>query len=101
MFDNEGITEDQEVEIFWKLAQEGEIELTIQKDTLQLVAGSGSITKSFKVEFPISKGTGEYTLIAALDPDSKILERDKRNNFHELSLISHLQNLHRQQFDIL
>lgn len=85
-FDNEGITEDQEVEIFWKLAQEGEIELTIQKDTLQLVAGSGSITKSFKVEFPISKGTGEYTLIAALDPNSKILERDKRNNFHEIAL---------------
>ena len=85
-FNNEGITEDQEVEIFWKLAQEGEIELTIQKDVLQLEAGSGSITRTFNVEFPISKGTGEYTLTAVLDPDSKILERDKRNNFHATAL---------------
>jgi len=44
------------------------------------------ITKTFKVEFPISKGTGEYTLTAVLDPNSEILERDKRNNFHAIDL---------------
>ncbi len=86
-FDNEGITEDQEVEIFWKLAQENQIELTIQKDTLQLEAGSGSISRTFNLEFPLSKGAGEYTLTAVLDPNSQILERDKRNNFHAMELI--------------
>ncbi len=85
-FDNQGINEDQEIEIFWKLAQEGEVELTIQKDTLKLAAGSGNITETFRIEFPISKGTGAYTLTAVLDPDSKILERDKRNNFHAIDL---------------
>jgi hypothetical protein len=85
-FDNQGITEDQEVDIHWRLAQEGEIELTIKKDVLALKAGSGKITKTFNVEFPISKGTGAYTLTAVLDPESKILERDKRNNFYAQSI---------------
>ena len=85
-FDNEGITADQSVDIFWKLTREGEIELTIQKDVLELKAGTASVTQSFNVEFPISKGTGAYTLTAVLDPDSKIQERDKRNNFHTIDL---------------
>ncbi len=85
-FDNQGIIEDQTVEIHWKLAQEGELELTIQKDILEIKAGSGSITKILEVEFPISKGTGDYTLTAVLDPDSKIQERDERNNFHMIAL---------------
>ena len=85
-FDNQGITEDQTVDIHWRLAQAGELELTIQKDVLALTAGSGTINKTFKVEFPISKGTGSYTLTAVVDPDSKVIERDKRNNFHEIAL---------------
>ena len=85
-FDNQGITKDQEIEIFWKLAQEGEIELTIHKDTLLLKAGSGSISQTFYVEFPLFKGTGNYVLTTALDPNSKILERDKRNNFHRIDI---------------
>ena len=85
-FDNQGITEDQSVDIFWRLTQEGEVELTILKDVLELKAGSASITQTFKVEFPISKGTGNYTLTAVLDPDSKVQERDKRNNFHAIDL---------------
>ncbi len=85
-FDNRGINEDVEVEIFWQLAQEGEITLTIQKDTLQLIAGSESITQNFRVKMPLSKGTGEYTLTAVLDPNSKILEQDKRNNFYATEL---------------
>ena len=85
-FDNQGITEDQTVEIHWRLAQEGELELTIQKDILELKAGSATINEVLKVEFPISKGTGNYTLTAVLDPDSKIQERDKRNNFHAIDL---------------
>lgn len=86
-FANRDINEDKEVEIFWRLAQEGEVELTIQKDTLQLIAGSETITKTFQVEIPISKGTGEYTLTAVLDPNSKILEQDKRNNFYATELV--------------
>lgn len=85
-FNNQGIIEDQSVDIHWQLAQEGEITLTIQKNVLELQAGSGTINEVMKVEFPISKGTGNYTLTAILDPDSKIQERDKRNNFHSIDL---------------
>jgi len=85
-FANQGITEDQPVEIHWRLAQEGELELTIQKDTLELTAGSGTIDRVFNVAFPISKGAGIYTLTAVVDPDSKVIERDKRNNFHAIDL---------------
>lgn len=85
-FDNQGITADQTVEIHWRLAQEDELELTIQKGILELKAGSATINEVLKVEFPISKGTGNYTLTAVLDPDSKIQERDKRNNFHAIDL---------------
>ncbi|GEM_PF-2237858 len=85
-FDNQGITEDQTVEIHWRLAQEDELELTIQKDVLEIKAGSATFNEVLKVEFPISKGTGNYTLTAVLDPDSKIQERDKRNNFHAIDL---------------
>lgn len=85
-FDNQGITEDQSVEIHWNLTQEGELELTIQKDTLELEAGSSTISQTFKVEFPIAKGTGNYTLTAIVDPASKVVERDKRNNFHPIDI---------------
>ena len=85
-FDNQGISEDQEVDLFFKLAEPDKVELTIQKEVLQLKAGSGTIQETFQVEFPISKGTGSYTLTAVLDPDSKILERDKRNNFHAIEI---------------
>lgn len=85
-FDNQGITEDQEVEIHFKLAQEGELELIIHKEIIFLEAGSSTITKTINVEFPISKGTGNYVLTAALDPESIFLERDKRNNFHSINI---------------
>ncbi|MEM1121207.1 MAG: T9SS type A sorting domain-containing protein [Bacteroidota bacterium] len=86
-FDNQRVTEDQEIELFWQLEQEGEITLTIQKDTLLLTAGSESFTENFRVNIPISKGTGEYTLTAVLDPNSRVLEQDKRNNFYSTELI--------------
>lgn len=85
-FDNQGITENQEVDIQWVLAEEGKIDRIIQKEVLQLEAGSEKITKTFNIEFPLSKGAGSYVLTAVLDPDSKILERDKRNNFHIINL---------------
>jgi len=95
-FDNRGINEDLEVEIFWQLEQEGEITLTIQKDTLELIAGSETITENFRVQMPLSKGTGEYTLTAVLDPNSKVLEQDKRNNFYSTAL-----NVNNDQFSDL
>ena len=86
-FDNQGIREDQAVELFWLLEQDGEVTRIIRKDTLQLAAGTETINRTFDVEFPIFRGTGEYTLTAVLDPDSKIQERDKRNNFFEIELV--------------
>ncbi len=86
-FNNEGITEDQTVDLHWRLVQEGQLEFTIQKDVLELSAGIGTINRVFDVEIPISNGTGNYILTAVLDPDSKIQERDKRNNFHAMNLV--------------
>ena len=85
-FDNQGIDEDQAVEIFWILSQEGEPDFVIQKDTLFLNAGTGAISQTFNWQFPINRGAGNYTLTAVLDPSSTIQERDKRNNFFEIDL---------------
>lgn len=85
-FDNQGITDNQEVALFWILSEEGKQDRIIQKEVLQLEAGSGKITKTFNIGIPLSLGTGTYVLTASLDPDSKILERDKRNNFHVITL---------------
>jgi len=86
-FDNEGIEEAIEVEIAFQLKEEnGLITFTVHRETLLIQPGDTSFTASFNIELPLDKGTGTYTLTAALDPNSLIQERDKRNNFYVTTL---------------
>ena len=86
-FNNEGISEDYELVVHFTLTEidgDGAIVPVIYRDTIAIQANSGQLDLNFSFPFPIAKGSGTYELTAILDPNSTIIERDKRNNFHTL-----------------
>jgi len=86
-FGSLGVTEKTEVEVYFSLFGESDdIPTIIHKDTVSIDGGSDLSTVSVVVEFPLTKGTGDYTLTVILDPNSQYLERDKRNNFKEIAV---------------
>jgi len=91
---NLGVTSPQEVEIIFRIEEVGNpIAFTIHKDTLLIQPGEELSEKNFQIKLPLSFGKGTYTLTAVLDPESTIIERDKRNNFHDLTLTLDNSNL--------
>lgn len=85
-FDNQGITEEKEVEVSFgikSLDETGNLTFTIHKETIVIQPNSASFEQTFSIELPLEYGTGQYQLITSLDPNSVFLERDKRNNFHD------------------
>jgi len=99
-FDNQGITEEQEVEISFavqSLDEAGSLTFTIHKDTIVIRPDSESFEQTFSIELPLEYGTGSYQIITSLDPNSVYLERDKRNNFHNFSFRIENEGLVRNQ----
>jgi len=95
-FENEGITQDQEVEITFgikSLDSENGLTFTIHKETIVIQPGSESFEQTFSVPLPLEYGTGEYQIFTSLDPNSNYQERDKRNNFHDFTLSIDNSNL--------
>ncbi len=87
-FSNSGIQQEYNLDLHFQLLAENEnITFTIQKEELQILPGQEDFTIDFAVPFPLSRGTGRYKLTAVLDPESSILERDKRNNIQILEVI--------------
>ena len=88
-FENQGITQDQEVEITFgirPLDNVNGITFTIHKETVLIQPGSESFEQTFNIQLPLEYSTGEYQIFTSLDPNSNYLERDKRNNFHDFSI---------------
>ena len=84
-----GVEQPQEVDLFFNLLDLEDpdaIPFTLQKEIVQLNPGEGTLEQTFQVEIPLARATGTYTLTAVLDPVSKILERDSRNNAQILDL---------------
>ena len=87
-FSNEGIAEETNVDISFILEPvDGGTSFTIHKDQIVIRPAGENFEATFSVEVPLFISTGTYTLTAALDPNSLIQERDKRNNFHDLTII--------------
>ncbi len=87
-FENEGITQDQEVEITFgirSLDNANGLTFTIHKETVLIQPGGESFEQTFSIPLPLEYGTGEYQIFTSLDPNSNYQERDKRNNFHDFT----------------
>ncbi len=86
--DHAGITEPIEVDLFLNLQNlaEDPLPTTLQKEVVTIRPGDNTVQVSYPFEFPLAKGSGDYVLTAILDPNSKIQERDKRNNAHEFQI---------------
>ena len=87
-FVHAGIEENQEVDLFFQLLNLDEFDtpFTLQKETVVMRPGNENFTQSFTIDFPLARGTGNYSITAVLDPLSLVQERDKRNNVHTLQV---------------
>ena len=88
LFDTKGVQADHQLDFHFLLLSEGDnITFTIQKERVQIIPGENQFEITFALAFPLSRGTGKYTLTAVLDPASTVLERDKRNNIHVIEVV--------------
>ena len=86
-FESIAVSEESKVEVYFSLFGENDVIPTIiYKDSVIVAPDSEQFNHSFNFEFPLTKGTGNYILTVILDPKSQFLERDKRNNFHEIEV---------------
>ena len=84
---SEGVNEDTDLEVeFWLSDDNNILGFRIYHDLITVPGGSALLNTNFSFEFPIEYGTGEYFMTVLIDPDGKILERDERNNFHNISV---------------
>ncbi len=85
---NEGVNEDTDLEVeFWLSADGNILGFRIYDDVITIPRGTGLMNTNFAFEFPLEYGTGQYFMTVLIDPSGKILERDERNNFHNLRVI--------------
>lgn len=96
LFENDGIDQDYALEVHFFLQEAGNpnnIDFTIHKDTIVIRQDEPSFNKAFNFQFPLARTTGQYILRAILDPNSKFLEMDKRNNIHTIEVTVDNTNL--------
>ena len=87
-FKNQSIQQDYTIPLhfFLKEATPDALDFTIHKDTVQINVNQGPFSSTFDFEFPLSRSSGEFIMTVILDPNSEILEQDKRNNIHTLNI---------------
>lgn len=80
-FDYMGIEKDYEVELKISLADApDEIGLLLHREKVLIQPGQTRVSKRFDLDFPITRGTGVYYLVAEIDSERKVIERTERNN---------------------
>lgn len=80
-FDYIGVEEEYEAELKISLSDApDEIGLLLHREKVLIQPGQTSVSKRFDLDFPITRGTGVYYLIAEIDSERKVIERTERNN---------------------
>ncbi|MCB0665405.1 MAG: zinc-dependent metalloprotease, partial [Saprospiraceae bacterium] len=86
-FEQFGNIGDQQVAIEVFLQSESDVlPFTIYRDLINFSGNTSQFVENLQIPVPLTSGSGEYQLTIILDPDGRILERDKRNNIIILSM---------------